>query len=274
MIKKYIFCLVVIVCGAVTLPTMAMAEGSWIIDRAHSVLTVTKEGDVHVNESITVDFEESHKTGIIRNIPLKYTVDKSVWFAEVRNIKVQRNQVDEVFSVGGDSNRLSIEIGDSRLDLSGVQKYTITYSVKGALRHSGKTDFLYWNSTGNWETTVRQATAVVVLPKDGLVGQQCEVWHDSSRLSEKDCQSVGLTRSEGRFVAIDSLHSNAQMNVRAEFDHNLVPVAVVQPPSFMDAVEVYKQPLIILVIFSSLSLFAAGILWLKARRIRQLAENK
>ena len=254
------------------LPVAALAEGSWIINRSHAAVTVTKEGDVSVRETVTVNFGESHKTGISRQIPLKYSLGDSVWFAKVAEIKVQRNQVDEVFTIGGNDSQLTIDVGDSRLDLSGEQTYTFEYMVKGAMRHNGKIDQLYWNTTGGWETTVEQATAIVTLPNEGLSGQRCEI--RSTGQDDENCQSVGLSRTEGRYVATDSLRPNASMYVLAEFDSGLVPIETVRPPSLMDWIEVYRQPLIILGSISTLCLVVAGALWVKARRVRRLEQGQ
>ena len=272
MLKKLTICLTGIACFGLMLPVATLAEGSWIINRSHTVVTVTKEGDVNVSETVTVNFGESHKTGISRQIPLKYSLGDSVWFAKVAEIKVRRNQVDEVFTTDGDDSQLVIEVGDPRLDLSGEQIYSFEYMVKGAMRHNGKVDQLYWNATGGWETTVEQATAAIALPAEGLSGQRCEIRSDDQ--DAENCQSVGLKQTEGRYAAMDSLRPNASMYVMAEFAKDLVPIETVRPPSLMDWIEVYRQPLLILGSISTICLVVAGALWLKARRVRRLEQGQ
>lgn len=272
MLKKLTICLTGIACLGLMLPVTALAEGSWIINRSHTVVTVTKEGDVNVSETVTVNFGESLKTGISRQIPLKYSLGDNVWFAKVAEVKVQRNQVDEVFTTGGDDSHLVIKVGDPRLDLSGEQTYTFEYLVKGAMRHNGKVDQFYWSVTGGWETTVEQATAVVTLPSEGLSGQRCEI--RSAGQDAENCQSVGLKQTEGRYAATDSLRPNASMYVMAEFAKGLVPIETVRPPSLMDWIEVYRQPLLILGSISTICLVVAGALWLKARRVVRLEQGQ
>lgn len=273
MLKKLIFCLAGAACISLLLPTTTIANGSWIINRSHTVLTIADDGEVKIRETVTVNFGENLKTGISRQIPLKFSIDDNVWFAELTDLTVQRNQVDEPFTIGGDDSHKVIEVGDTRLDLSGEQTYTFEYKAKGVLRHNGESDVLHWNTTGGWETTVEQATAVVILPKEGLVNQHCQIRLTSSDVSKDKCQSVGLSPTESRHAATVGLRPNESMSVQAEFEHGLVPVKTVRPPSLLDWIEVYRQPLLILSSISTICLLSAGFLWLKARRVRKIVQG-
>lgn len=255
-------CLTGIVCVAVGYPSSTLAEGSWVINRAHTVLAVTQAGQIKVTETIRVDLEQSHKTGITRHLPLKYTANHQVWFVEINNIKVQRNQVDEAFITHATTNELVVEVGDPRLNLTGSQEYTLNYTVEGALRHGEKTDFVYWYTTGGWETTVEQATAIVKLPQDGVANQRCFIIPSSN----DECQSLSLNPTESRFAATDSLSPRAAMAAQIQFSANLVPLTNVRPPRIVDWLEVYRQPIIILASISGACFLAAGALWLKSRK--------
>lgn len=271
MLTKILFGLLGIVCVALVQPNPAFAHGSWIINRSHSVINVTNDGEVKVVESIKVDLEDSLKSGYTRQIPLKYSIDNKTWFVEISDIKVQRNSVDEPFIFHKDAEKLTIEIGDSRLELTGEHEYTIRYVLKGALRHGGDADFMYLATTGDWETTVQQATAVVRLPKEVGSTQKCSITPNDNKSS---CQSVGLSKTESRFATTDGLRPWSSMFVRAELKSNSIPVTSVSPPSLFYWVEAYKQPLLFLSLLSGSSLLVAGLLWNKSRKASTSTTNQ
>src|SRR5690606_35420673 len=149
-------------------PSQISAQGVWSVSRIHSEVVVNKDGQVEVIENIQVNYGENEVAGFTRSLPLKYTVNESVKFASVEIDSVQRNNVDEPFTVYSSNEVTEIAIGDSRLTLSGVQEYKIVYQVAGIIHHKGETDLLYWKTSGGWEHEVEQATATLTLPKDGL----------------------------------------------------------------------------------------------------------
>jgi hypothetical protein len=63
---------------------------------------------------------------------------------------------------------LRVRIGDPDHTISGRETYRIAYRIGHALNGFSDHDELYWNATGHWPVTIRQATAVVHAPRGAI----------------------------------------------------------------------------------------------------------
>src|SRR5690606_31406243 len=93
-------------------PGNIQAGSAWVVERSHSEIVVTKDGQVEIVETVRVNYGSNEVSGFQRIIPLKYTIDKQVAFAQVEVTNVQRNDVDEPYRVEGDRGELRLLIGD------------------------------------------------------------------------------------------------------------------------------------------------------------------
>lgn len=156
-------------------PFAALAQ-PYLIDRFDVRLDLAKDGELKVQETIAVTFNESRR-GIFRFIPVSYDAGKGL----ARNIYLDQISVTDeqgqalTRKVTKEGPNIKIRIGDEKVWMpSGSKKtYVIQYRVLGALNwFSAGGDWgaehveLYWNVTGNeWDTTIQQAGCTVVYPQ-------------------------------------------------------------------------------------------------------------
>ncbi len=104
------------------------------------------------------------KHGIIRNIPLKYTIDGKKFRIFLENIKVDWTNFS-TYDINGEKK---IQIWDADRTLIGDQRYSIHYSVYGLIRNfAGKwREELSWNVVPNgFDTHIDQVRIELNLPK-------------------------------------------------------------------------------------------------------------
>ena len=118
---------------------------------------------IQVNEIFDAYFNV-RKHGIIRNIPLKYTIDGKKFRIFLENIKVDWTN----FSAYETHGEKEIKIWDADRELIGDQRYSIHYSVYGLIRNfAGKWwEELSWNIIPNgFDTHIDQVRVELNLPK-------------------------------------------------------------------------------------------------------------
>ncbi len=104
------------------------------------------------------------KHGIIRNIPLKYTIDGKKFRIFLENIKVDGKK----FSTYENNGEKEIKIWDPNIELIWNQRYSIHYSVYGLIRNfAGKgREELSWNVIPNgFDTHIDHVRVELNLPK-------------------------------------------------------------------------------------------------------------
>ena len=118
---------------------------------------------IQVNEIFDAYFNV-RKHGIIRNIPLKYTIDGKKFRIFLENIKVDWTN----FSAYETHGEKEIKIWDADRELIGDQRYSIHYSVYGLIRNfAGKgREELSWNVIPNgFDTHIDHVRIELKLPK-------------------------------------------------------------------------------------------------------------
>jgi len=132
-------------------------------------LTVLRNGDLQVSETVEYDFGAGQRHGIFRDIPTRVPYDQTddrVY--EVDDVQVASPTgapaaVDRSESAGV----TSLRIGDPDRTVTGRQVYDIDYTVRGALNAFEDHDELYWNAIGDkWDVPILAATVVVELPAE------------------------------------------------------------------------------------------------------------
>jgi uncharacterized membrane protein len=137
-----------------------------VINKFEADYTIAGNGEVTVVETITYDFGEEERHGIFRTIKNKHPQSASAWYKS-RSIdlvvtEVKRAGEAEPFVVEGLGKERKIKIGDEDITLSGVQTYTIRYTLSGALSYGDLGSEFYYNVTGNdWEVPIELAVATV-----------------------------------------------------------------------------------------------------------------
>ena len=150
----------------------AAADEGWVITAFDADYQIRQDGSVDVIEDIRVDFGAQQKHGILRDIPVdyEYDADQDGHADATRRIQVQvtsitdgQRSVQYVASIHGAV--LNLRIGDPDVEVSGPQRYVISYRVTGMLNAQTSWDEFYWNVTGNaWPVRILSATAEVRAP--------------------------------------------------------------------------------------------------------------
>jgi uncharacterized protein (TIGR04222 family) len=149
-------------------------------------LQLATNGDLHVVETITYDFGSTQHHGIFRDIPTRLHYDDR--YDRVYPLRVDRVTASPgasadytVEDAGGGLTR--IKIGDPDRTVTGVQTYTIAYTVQGAMNAFPDHDELYWNAIGSqWSTTISGATVRLTAP-GAISDVACFAGPDGSSLS-------------------------------------------------------------------------------------------
>jgi uncharacterized membrane protein len=151
-------------------PRPAAAQFTETIDRFAAVLSVDRDGVLHVVETIDYDFGANEKHGIYRYIPVRYpwVDDKYERVYKMSNIQVTGSPgTPTKVKVEDQGRNKTVRIGDEDRTISGKHRYTISYDVRGSLNGFEDHDELYWNITGlGWDVPMRHVEAVVRMPTE------------------------------------------------------------------------------------------------------------
>jgi len=150
----------------------AEADEGWVIVQFDADYQIRQDGSVDVIEDIRVDFGPQRKHGILRDIPVEYEWDDDqngvadhTRRTTIQVAGVTDGERDVPFVQSRNGAYLNLRIGDADIEVSGPQRYVITYRVIGMLNAQADWDEFYWNVTGNaWPVRILTATAVVRAP--------------------------------------------------------------------------------------------------------------
>jgi uncharacterized membrane protein YgcG len=151
-----------------TAPAPAQAQEGWVIRSFDASYRILQDGDVEVTEDILVDFGSLQRHGIFRDIPVEYEYEPDPNYHRIIEINVL-SVTDGAEPVPYETSRMGgnrrIRIGDPDVEVTGEQRYVITYVAGKALNPQEEWDEFFWNVTGNdWEVTIESASAVVLAP--------------------------------------------------------------------------------------------------------------
>lgn len=131
------------------------------------------DGTINVKENFTANFF-TQKHGIIRDIPLNYTVwwkkflNFTFWWydfhIDVSNINVQWKK----FTTNKNNWEIEIKIWDANKTVVGKQKYPISYTTYWLIRNFSGMWYaeLYWNLVWyDFDTNIKKVKAELILPK-------------------------------------------------------------------------------------------------------------
>ena len=141
------------------------------INRYDVVITIERDGALQIRESIGYDFDVIPKHGIFRDLvqtehydgthDRKYRVDVQSVTADGAAVQVQS-------STQGSYRHL--RIGDPDHTITGLHRYQLLYTVRGAPLTFADHDELYWDAIGNqWPVPIVNAHVTVIAP--AAIGQ-------------------------------------------------------------------------------------------------------
>ena len=207
----------------------ASADGGWNISLFDSKIAINTDGTVTVNEEIDAQFDTT-KHGIYRDMPYAYkTSSGDTEYTNVVVNSVTENGVDEQYTTTQNGDNMRIQIGDPNVTVTGVQKYSISYTVTGILKSFDSYDELYWNSTGDqWGVPITKATAEVTLPGSGGVVQgSC---YQGTQGSTDVCTYTKQDDTTATFASTREFAAGEGMTIAVGYTKGLVPILVGMAP--------------------------------------------
>jgi len=138
----------------------------YVIDNYDVNIKVNEDNTFDITETISVFFNKS-KHGIIRNIPLSYTITRLDGTSEDVISRVSNINVNTKFSKDQVKNDAVIKIGSSDKTVIGVQNYIIDYKYKVKKDNSKEYDEFYFDIIGDkWDTVIGKVTFTITMPKE------------------------------------------------------------------------------------------------------------
>lgn len=147
------------------------------------------QGQLHVVEHISVDFTD-YNHGILRAIPNRY---------KGRPLQLHINSVTSPsgaptqYSTYDSNDHTVVKIGDPKRTVSGVQEYTVDYTLNNVISFYGDRDELYWDVNGDqWGQPTSHVALALHLPHDAKLSPRQPVCYAGERGDSKRCV---ITRS-------------------------------------------------------------------------------
>ncbi len=151
----------------VAVPSLASADvNDFTITSFKSDQTLTqqdRQGELRIVERINVIFTDQNH-GLLRALPMKYK-NHSLQL-QVNRISSETGAPTEYTTYDSNGNKV-FKIGDPDKTVTGMQQYTIDYTVRNVVTFYNDNDELYWNVNGDqWPQIFASVEATVHLPKD------------------------------------------------------------------------------------------------------------
>jgi len=156
-------------------PTEALAQSSWVIDNFTSEVIINQDTSITVEEIIEVDFMNTPKHGIFRNIPVAHSARGKNIKTNIDEVSVRDlNGLDYPFSQDKNTRDLVLKIGDPSRVITGKNTYVIRYRVSDVLQKYDNEIELYWNVLGsNWDVPIRNSSVRVLSPHALISQSKC-----------------------------------------------------------------------------------------------------
>jgi uncharacterized membrane protein YgcG len=153
----------------------APTDEGWVITSFQSDITIAHDSTLTIREAIDVDFASKLKHGIFRTIPLRYRFDDTRdRYFNLRVKSVTDGARALPYHGYVESDNQVIKIGDPNVQVSGTQRYVITYTVEGAMNSFADHDELFWNVDGAlWPAAKSKVEATVHLPSAAFQKGAC-----------------------------------------------------------------------------------------------------
>ncbi len=128
--------------------------------------TIASDGSVRVAERLEYVFSEP-KHGILRVIPYRKTNSNGKTYRmTIGDISVRDDKDFSLpYATSDNGQSLTLKIGDPNVKITGIQRYAISYTVRGALTYFPDHDEWYWNDIGTeWPAGITFGRATITLP--------------------------------------------------------------------------------------------------------------
>ena len=194
------------------------------VQQFSSLITVNKNGTFQTKETIVYDFGTLERHGIFRFIPLLKTNKEGKQF--LLNFSSSYPNTSE------EDTTYKIKIGDPNKTITGVQNYTIPYTVGGGLTYFSDHDELYWNVTGNeWKVPIQNAGVTIQLPKETpLESIKVACYTGVKNSTEQNCETEVVDTQVAAYTT-KPLAAGEGLTVVVSFPKGIV--AVLEPTPYV-----------------------------------------
>ncbi|MFC7484644.1 DUF2207 domain-containing protein [Luedemannella flava] len=194
--RAFAFALLAGVVAALALASPAVAADGEKVDEYATAIVINADASLDVTETITYDFGDNDRHGIIRRIPASFRYDdEHNRVYPISDVDVTMDGRPVEFERSSEGGYQIIKIGDPDDTISGAHTYRLRYHVTGALNDFADHTELYWNAVGNeWEALVAGATATVTAPVQ-ITRAACYAGEATSRLPCDRATIDGTTAS-------------------------------------------------------------------------------
>lgn len=175
------------------------------IERFDADITVREDASIFITETITYNFGSVDRHGIYRYIPTTHPQESGSWMRErvidINLERVARNGEPTPYELTEEADQIFVRIGDPNRTISGLQTYTIEYTVAGGLSYHQYEDAeLYWNVTGtDWQVPIMNAVATVHDP-NGIFRTARACYTGQGGVGES-CRDITATTSAVTFTS-------------------------------------------------------------------------
>jgi uncharacterized membrane protein YgcG len=223
------------------LPKPVAADEGWVIVQFDANYQIRQDGSVDVIEDIRVDFGTQRHHGIFRVIPLTFKYDADY----LQRVRIEDTAVTDgtrplQFGESHDGDKLTLQIGDPDVEVSGPQRYVISYRLLGILNsredpgsEPSEWDEFYWNVTGNeWPVRILAANASVQVP--AIIDVICY----QGPVGSSDRCDAGERNTEAQFRLTDPQPEGGGMTIAIK-----IPTGAVSypPPELLKVKSVGEQ---------------------------------
>ncbi|UCG35512.1 MAG: DUF2207 domain-containing protein, partial [Candidatus Omnitrophota bacterium] len=244
----------------------AQAAADFVIENFEGNIVIQEDGKVNVEEKIDVLFYES-RHGIYRDLPVAYrTENNEKIYTEINVISVTDGFKSIPYEISTNQANLRIKIGDPDKTISGSQKYIINYLVSGVLVSFENYDELYWNVTGNnWETTIKNSSATVTLPEQGIIQSAC---YFGEYGATNACLINKISDKKIQFTSPTELLAGQGLTIAVGYTKAMVPILVIAAPKTISDIISSPTTLITFFVTCVMGLFLLLRMWWKIGRVR------
>lgn len=196
--------LALFLCAAVGVSTAAAET----VQEFQAEYEIQPDGQVIVTEEISYDFAAGDRHGIFRTLSKDHPQGASAWYKErYLDIEIQsvlRNGDAVPYTISDSRSTLEVRIGDSDRTVTGLQDYTIHYTVDGGMSSTPQEGGeFYWNVTGaEWSVPLERVQATVVGAQSELLADAYACYQGVSGATQ-ECATATATDATRQFTATD-----------------------------------------------------------------------
>lgn len=209
--------------GLVGVP-VAAAE---VVQEFTAEYTLQADGRVLVSEEIIYDFQASERHGIFRTLSKQHPQGASAWYKErfldIAVQSVERNGEVTPYEVTDGRSEIKVRVGDPDRTITGEHRYTIQYTVDGALSTTDRGQEFYWNVTGSeWSVPLARVQARVVAAKAELLADDYACYQGRSGTNQ-ECDSATTTAGAARQFTATNVQPGEELTIAVAVTDAVTP---------------------------------------------------